>query len=660
METPNYSFRKIYEGTKPYIFVSYSHRDSSKVLPVINRLQEDGYRVWYDDGINPGTEWPETIAQHLNGCAVFFAFISNTYVESFNCKRELDFAVHKRKPFLAIFLEETKMPLGMEMQISTVQSMKMYKTADDLFYERLYNSGLIKDCLDEKKEDTECETFVEEIKNEVKKDIEKDNNIHPESEANEVINNIKENKLEVKSKDIKKEKTRKKNRSAKVVLCIALIFFILIIAGIVLFAVRKKANPYRNESTVSFEDQIITDNTIKKLSKSKQLKSLTINNCQMDISDKSLWGDIGENLSSLNIINSGLEDEDLYYIGLNSNSLYSVNISDNPKVSNIDFLENSNITHLDISHTGVTDLSVLSGKNLGSFTAIGNGISDIKALSDCKSLDSLDLSENKLSEIKGDYYFDKLRDLNLSNNQLKDLSFLSKAIHLQNIYVDNNQLTSLKGLENCILLKKVSLSGNMLNDVSELEASGVTIQSIYLSDNQIEKIDFNLPQVHTVYIDNNKLSNLDFLSFSTVLEKVSANNNNIEDIKGIQHCGKLGNVFLSDNLISGDLDFSKQSLYACFLNDNDITSVTLNKVNYLVLNGNPIENINVTSNKPTEVLLTFNTKYTEIYDEEFTTSLYLEECPYNKRVALEDIWGSRIHFVEKDEMETIMDDIPIY
>ena len=117
---------------------------------------------------------------------------------------------------------------------------------------------------------------------------------------------------------------------------------------------------------------------------------------------------------------------------------------------------------------------------------------------------------------------------------------------------------------------------------------------------------------------------------------------------------------MSDNLISGDLDFSKQSLYACFLNDNDITSVTLNKVNYLVLNGNPIENINVTSNKPTEVLLTFNTKYTEIYDEEFTTSLYLEECPYNKRVALEDIWGSRIHFVEKDEMETIMDDIPIY
>ena len=66
-----------YEGREPYIFVSYAHKDSDKVVKIIEKLVEEGYRVWYDDGIAPGSEWPENIAQHLDGCAVFMAFISN-------------------------------------------------------------------------------------------------------------------------------------------------------------------------------------------------------------------------------------------------------------------------------------------------------------------------------------------------------------------------------------------------------------------------------------------------------------------------------------------------------------------------------------------------------------------------------------------------------
>lgn len=45
-----------YEGSEPYIFVSYSHKDSATVLPVISELQAEGFRVWYDASIEAGTE----------------------------------------------------------------------------------------------------------------------------------------------------------------------------------------------------------------------------------------------------------------------------------------------------------------------------------------------------------------------------------------------------------------------------------------------------------------------------------------------------------------------------------------------------------------------------------------------------------------------------
>lgn len=48
-----------YNGNEPYIFISYAHKDNNTVYPVIARIQKDGYRAWFDEGIDPGTEWDE-------------------------------------------------------------------------------------------------------------------------------------------------------------------------------------------------------------------------------------------------------------------------------------------------------------------------------------------------------------------------------------------------------------------------------------------------------------------------------------------------------------------------------------------------------------------------------------------------------------------------
>ena len=125
-----------YEGTKPYIFISYAHRDTDRVLPVLQELCGRGYRIWYDDGIAPGSEWPENIAEHLNACDLTLAFISPNSIASDNCRREVTFALSKRKKFLAIVLEPTEMSLGMEMQLSAQQCIMKYGCATEEAYLR--------------------------------------------------------------------------------------------------------------------------------------------------------------------------------------------------------------------------------------------------------------------------------------------------------------------------------------------------------------------------------------------------------------------------------------------------------------------------------------------------------------------------------------------
>ena len=46
-----------YEGDEPYLFLSYSHKDSEKAGKIIRVLKKNGFRVWYDEGITPGAEW---------------------------------------------------------------------------------------------------------------------------------------------------------------------------------------------------------------------------------------------------------------------------------------------------------------------------------------------------------------------------------------------------------------------------------------------------------------------------------------------------------------------------------------------------------------------------------------------------------------------------
>jgi len=132
----------VYHGEKPYIFISYAHVDSARVLPIAEELHKRNYRVWYDEGIEAGAHWADFIAEHLEGAAIVLYFTSAYFNCNRNCEREVNYAVEAKTEMACVRLDDAQMPPGLKMQFSTAKTIDAsgdpVETAD-----RLLKSGAL-------------------------------------------------------------------------------------------------------------------------------------------------------------------------------------------------------------------------------------------------------------------------------------------------------------------------------------------------------------------------------------------------------------------------------------------------------------------------------------------------------------------------------------
>jgi hypothetical protein len=89
--------------------------------------------VWYDEGIEPGNEWPEDVAKALDGSALFLVFISPNSIASRNVRNEINFALNRSKPFIAVHLVETKLPAGLALRTGDIQAILRYRMTADSY-----------------------------------------------------------------------------------------------------------------------------------------------------------------------------------------------------------------------------------------------------------------------------------------------------------------------------------------------------------------------------------------------------------------------------------------------------------------------------------------------------------------------------------------------
>ena len=119
-----------YEGKGNFIFVSYSHKDSGTVYPFITDLFEKKYRVWYDEGIAPGSEWPYNIEVHLKSCSTVLAFVSENSLASRNCDNEAVNALDNKKKIIQYSLDGSIHPL-LKDEITVRNKEELFNTLSD-------------------------------------------------------------------------------------------------------------------------------------------------------------------------------------------------------------------------------------------------------------------------------------------------------------------------------------------------------------------------------------------------------------------------------------------------------------------------------------------------------------------------------------------------
>ena len=135
---------KPYKGDKSFLFISYAHRDTKLVYPIIRHMQGMGLRVWFDEGIVPGKEWDDYVAERVLKCDAMIAFISPNYLKSSNCRDEMNYARDEEKERLLIYLENVKLTPGMAMRMNRIQTIHQYaysKQSD--FYEKLMDCHFV-------------------------------------------------------------------------------------------------------------------------------------------------------------------------------------------------------------------------------------------------------------------------------------------------------------------------------------------------------------------------------------------------------------------------------------------------------------------------------------------------------------------------------------
>ena len=132
-----------YAGDNPYVFVSYAHSDGELVFREIKKLHQAGYRIWYDEGIEPGDDWPDHIANSVINCSLFLIFTSPRSAASKNCRNEVNLALNRKKKFLAIHLENTELPPGLELRMGDLQAILKFRMPTATYRKKLF-AGLEK------------------------------------------------------------------------------------------------------------------------------------------------------------------------------------------------------------------------------------------------------------------------------------------------------------------------------------------------------------------------------------------------------------------------------------------------------------------------------------------------------------------------------------
>jgi DNA-binding beta-propeller fold protein YncE len=120
-----------------YVFVSYARADRAIVYPELARIMSLGVRVWFDQGIEPGNEWPDQVAAALAGAAAVVVMITPEAATSRYVRNEVNLAVARAIKVLSVHLAPTVLPPGLELQLGSIQGVMAWQLDEPSYADSL-------------------------------------------------------------------------------------------------------------------------------------------------------------------------------------------------------------------------------------------------------------------------------------------------------------------------------------------------------------------------------------------------------------------------------------------------------------------------------------------------------------------------------------------
>lgn len=534
----------VYEGDSPYIFISYAHKDSDSVMRVLDVMQSRGYRFWYDDGIVPGSEWPEYIAAHLDKAVVVVAFISDNSVKSSNCRREITFALSRNKPFISVFLEETELPLGLELQLSSAQSVLKHNfNTEEAFWDKLCTTPILEPC---KMQPAQTDSWLtadaaseqapiasSEHTQDAAPDfspisghdsnlaaspelaLNADSAANPEpaftadsaaspepapaaasgsatapAASSEQAPAASSEPAPARHTDTASPasagKPAKKNKNIKIIL-LAAVIAAAVLVRIVLFtsmAGDNNSNITNENGKLSVSNENVTQKTISSINRARNLDRLYFENCSFD---EGVLAGLAPRLK---------EDATISF----RNCTGVDNLSFLSKCDRISTLriENSGLADgvvPDLSEvplfylylTGNPELTqlTLNTEKLREVDLSGTSVENLDFLTGAERLNSLNLENTNVSDLSPIAPLTEITYLNLSGSRVKSFATELSCLGLTELYLDGCGLTSSDGLGDYVALKKLDLGDNSLTDVSFIDKIAPNLELLDLGGNDI-------------------------------------------------------------------------------------------------------------------------------------------------------------------------------
>lgn len=690
----------VYEGTEPYIFVSYAHRDAERVFEVLYELESRGYRFWYDDGIAPGSEWPEDIARHLDSSAMVMAFVTPNSMKSQNCRREINFSLSREKPFLSVLLEETDMPLGMQMQLSAQQSILRYNYDSwQAFINKILACPDIEPCRKEPEPEPEPAPTVEPARKELARKPSKPEaaleDVAPVTPAVTPAREVPDAKPEP-ARVAEDEKPAPKMRKrfgadkkggasqpatpkaegkkfnpvgiAAVALAIVAIAMVFFITG--RFKTSWGETIKKNASVVRVSEKKLEQSDLRSIAAMTDIRVLDLSGCDLSACNLSSVSFASKRLNELRLdsvqgINdfSFLEDMRLSRLGATGCSDF-----DDAALAYVNL---QNLRTLNVSGTAVTDLSVLvkgesdsQGLPLVSLAFGNTEVRDIAVLGQMQKLADVDGSNSKVTSLAALAPLTNLKELYFDGCAISKVADMFSSLKLQTLSLAGTGVTDLSGFNDCTVLTSIDLSDNpKLASMDWLDFQNyTTLKELDLSRTGLAADDLawiaKCPELTDLALDGMPLTDLSCVSGLKNLKSISAINCGLEDISGLSESPQLVKILLSCNNIKSvealsglsleyrpKIDFTNNAL-------ESVAELPVGEYDALMLYGNADD---VTATLP-EGIDAFEVT-TAYFDEIRATSLamvatklFVVGCPQKQVVKMEKTFGSRLRLVTEEEL----------